>query len=180
MNPLIKQSMITVGRILPDELYLKTIFLLYAGKRLNLSHPQTYNEKVNWLKLHDRNPLYTQMVDKKAARALVAQKIGEAYLPKLYGCWENFDDMDFDQLPLVLCSSVRMIPAVWLFVRINLRLISGRLKGSCLPTCGEMLFITRGNGRIRTWSRASSQRSCWSMGHTRCCPFTNFSVSTGK
>lgn len=69
------------------------------GKRLNLKNPQTMNEKMQWLKLYDRKPEYTQMVDKLLAKELYGQMLGEEYIIPTLGVWENFDDIDFDLLP---------------------------------------------------------------------------------
>jgi glycosyltransferase involved in cell wall biosynthesis len=69
------------------------------GKRLKLNPPVTYNEKLQWLKLYDRAPRYTQMVDKYEVRKYIADKIGEEYLIPLLGVWDRFDDIDFDKLP---------------------------------------------------------------------------------
>ena len=69
------------------------------GKRLNLAHPQTFNEKLQWLKLNDRQSVYTRMADKFAARAFVAERIGERYLIPLLGVWDDPEDIDFDTLP---------------------------------------------------------------------------------
>ena len=69
-----------------DENYLKMMFRATTGKKLNLYNPQTFNEKLQWLKLYDRNPLYTIMVDKVKAKEYVAKKIGEQYIiPTLGG-----------------------------------------------------------------------------------------------
>lgn len=69
------------------------------GKRLNLKDPQTFNEKLQWLKLYDRKPEYTAMVDKHEAKKYVADKIGEEYIIPTLGVWERFEDIDFDALP---------------------------------------------------------------------------------
>lgn len=69
------------------------------GIRLNLKNPQTFNEKLQWLKLYDRNPEYTKMVDKYEVRKYIAEKIGEEYLIPFLGVWDRFDDIDFDKLP---------------------------------------------------------------------------------
>lgn len=69
------------------------------GKRLNLKNPQTFNEKLQWLKLYDRNPEYTKMVDKYEVRKYISDKIGEEYLIPLLGVWDSFDEIDFDKLP---------------------------------------------------------------------------------
>lgn len=87
------------SRFIPDKPYLKLIYKGYVGKRLNLDNPITYNEKLQWLKLYDRKPLYTQMVDKYEAKKYVATIIGDKYIIPTYGIWENFDEIDFDKLP---------------------------------------------------------------------------------
>lgn len=69
------------------------------GKKLDLKNPQTFNEKLQWLKLYDRNPEYTKMVDKYEVRKYIADKIGEEYLIPLLGVWDKFDDIDFSTLP---------------------------------------------------------------------------------
>ena len=59
-----------------DETYLKIAYRIKMGKKLNLNPPVTFNEKLQWLKLHDRRPEYTTMVDKYEAKKWVADKIG--------------------------------------------------------------------------------------------------------
>ena len=80
---------------LSDELYLKLLFRHQMGCQLNLDNPKTFNEKLQWLKLYNRNPLYTIMVDKVKAKRYVASKIGEQYIIPTLGVWENADDIDF-------------------------------------------------------------------------------------
>lgn len=82
-----------------DETYVKLAYRAFAGKRLDLTNPQTYDEKLQWLKLYDRNPIYTTMVDKYAVKKYVADIIGSQYIIPTLGIWEHFDDIDFDQLP---------------------------------------------------------------------------------
>lgn len=82
-----------------DVWYVKTRYKLYTGKRLNLDNPQTYNEKLNWQKLYDHNPLYTTMVDKYAAKEYVANIIGDEYIIPTIGHWERPEDIDWDSLP---------------------------------------------------------------------------------
>lgn len=84
---------------IPDTPFLKIMFRLKVGYSLNLDNPKTFNEKIQWLKLHDRNPLYTQLVDKYEVRQYVKEKIGEEFLIPLLGVWDNFDDIDFAALP---------------------------------------------------------------------------------
>ncbi len=89
-----------VGLIrLTDKKYLEYRFLSDMGYKLNLKNPQTFNEKLQWLKLYDRNPEYTKMVDKYEVREYIKEKIGEEYLIPLIGVYDKFDDIDFDKLP---------------------------------------------------------------------------------
>lgn len=83
----------------PDETYLKVIYRIKMGKKLNLDPPVTFNEKLQWLKLHDRRPGYSLMVDKYEAKKYVAGIIGEQYIIPTLGVWDRFDDIDFDSLP---------------------------------------------------------------------------------
>lgn len=88
-----------VFKLLSDRLYIKMIYKCYMNKTLNLDEPKTFNEKLQWLKLYDRNQIYTKLVDKYEVRKYVAQEIGEEYLIPLIGVWEKFDDIDFSKLP---------------------------------------------------------------------------------
>ena len=82
-----------------DKAYLKLMYYLIFDKKLNLNNSKTFNEKLQWLKLYDRNPLYTNLVDKYEVRKYIAQTIGEEYLIPLIGVWDKFDDIDFSTLP---------------------------------------------------------------------------------
>lgn len=85
---------------IPDELYIRIQFRLAMGVWPDLKDPKTFNEKLQWLKLHDRNPLYTTLVDKYAVRRYIAEKIGEEYLiPMVGGPWDRAEEIDFDALP---------------------------------------------------------------------------------
>lgn len=85
--------------LFPDGLYLKCLYRLKMKKRLNLSNPKTFNEKLQYLKLHDRNPEYIKMVDKIEAKKYVAEKIGEEHIIPILGVWDDPYDIDFDKLP---------------------------------------------------------------------------------
>lgn len=82
-----------------DEEYLRQFFLGKMGYMLNLDNPQTFCEKQQWLKLHDRRPEYTMMVDKYAVKSWVANTIGEQYVIPTLGVWNHFDEIDFSVLP---------------------------------------------------------------------------------
>ena len=70
-----------------------------AHEEIDLKNPKTYNEKLNWLKLHDKNPIYTRIVDKFEAKEYVKDIIGDQYIIPTLGVWDKFDDIDFDELP---------------------------------------------------------------------------------
>ena len=89
----------TLRPILSDRCYLKSYFYCKTGYALHLDSPVTFNEKLQWLKLHDRNPLYTEMVDKCAAKAYVASVIGEKYIIPTLAVYDNPESIDFDALP---------------------------------------------------------------------------------
>lgn len=86
-------------RFYPDEFYLKCIYHTTFGKRLNLDNPKEYNEKLHWLKLHERKEEYIRMVDKYEAKKFVAERIGEQYVVPLLGVWKRFEDIDISSLP---------------------------------------------------------------------------------
>ncbi|PGL72702.1 ATP-grasp fold amidoligase family protein [Bacillus sp. AFS055030] len=82
-----------------DETYLKFVYRLRMGKRLNLANPQSFNEKMQWLKLYDRNPRYSLMVDKYAVKTYVEEMVGPEYIIPTIGVYDKFEDIDFSQLP---------------------------------------------------------------------------------
>lgn len=84
---------------LPDKPYLKLIYWAKIGKKLNLSNPSSFNEKIQWIKLYDRKPIYTVMADKYAVREYVKNTIGEEYLVPMIGSWDDPNDINFDELP---------------------------------------------------------------------------------
>lgn len=87
-------------RFVPDKMYLELCYFLKTHKILNLKNPQTFNEKLQWLKLYNRKPGYTMMVDKYKVRDYIKEKIGKEYLiPLVGGPWESVEDIDFEVLP---------------------------------------------------------------------------------
>lgn len=84
---------------LPDIPYLKLKFRFRLGYNLNLKNPKTFNEKMQWLKLYDFKPEYTQYVDKYAVRAYIAKSIGEEYLKPLIAVYSSTREIDWDVLP---------------------------------------------------------------------------------
>lgn len=86
-------------RFVPDDLYIQLNYFAHFKKFANLRTPKTYNEKLNWLKLHNHTPLYTTLVDKYEVKNYVSKIIGEEYIIPTIGVWNCFDDIDFESLP---------------------------------------------------------------------------------
>lgn len=99
MNRKQKDFVVKMLKFLPDKLYLKLRFRFEMKQKLDLKNPKTYNEKLQWLKINDRNPLYTTLVDKYAVKDYVANVIGKEHVIETYGVWDKFDDIDFNSLP---------------------------------------------------------------------------------
>lgn len=85
--------------ILPDSIYLKWLFRVKTGYTLDFNNPITFNQKLQWLKLYDRQPLYTTMVDKVAVKDYVSTIIGNQYIIPTLGVWDDFEEIDFNSLP---------------------------------------------------------------------------------
>ena len=86
-------------RFIPDKAYLKLVFKAETGCRLNLTHPKTYNEKLQWIKLYDRKPEYTIYADKYKVRDYIRQTLGEEYLIPLIGMYQKASEIPWEQLP---------------------------------------------------------------------------------
>ncbi len=84
---------------LNDKTYIKLLYKLEMGKKLDLNNPKTFNEKIQWLKLYDRKNIYTTMVDKYLVKDYVTNIIGNKYIIPTLGVYDEFDDIDFSKLP---------------------------------------------------------------------------------
>ena len=82
-----------------NRMFLKKMFKLHLGYKLDLSNPKTFNAKLQWLKLYDCQPEYTTMVDKYAVKKLIAERIGAEYVVPLLGVWDSAEQIDFASLP---------------------------------------------------------------------------------
>lgn len=87
------------GYFVPDSVYLRLQFRLMTGKKLNLKNPRTFNEKLQWLKINNRDPRMTVMVDKFAVKDYVAKAIGKEYIIPTIGVWDSLDKVEWDLLP---------------------------------------------------------------------------------
>ncbi len=94
-----KELLKKASHLLPDKTYIKLKYYSRMGRFPDLKNPKTFNEKLQWLKLYNRRPEYTRMVDKYEAKKYVAEIIGEEYIIPTLGVWDKFDDIDFAALP---------------------------------------------------------------------------------
>lgn len=84
---------------LDDRKYLERRYKACLGKSLNLDNPLTFNEKLQWIKLNDRKPLYTKLVDKFEVKKYVAAIIGDEYIIPTIAVWNNVEEIDWNMLP---------------------------------------------------------------------------------
>ena len=87
------------GSWLPDKTYLKMQYFLRMGTNLNLDSPETFSEKLQWLKLYNRQPEYTAMVDKYEAKFYISNIIGSEYIVPTFRVWNRPEEINFDELP---------------------------------------------------------------------------------
>lgn len=100
MGKVLKFIRNNTARFVPDKLYLSILFRHRLGYNMDWDNPKTFNQKLQWLKLNDRRPEYTRMVDKYEAKKYVADIIGEEYVIPTIGVWNTVDEIDFDALPM--------------------------------------------------------------------------------
>lgn len=84
---------------LSDKKYIELRYFSFFLKELNLDNPKSFNEKLQWLKLYDRNSKYTKMVDKYEVKKYVSNIIGEEYIIPTLGIYNSFEEINFDKLP---------------------------------------------------------------------------------
>ncbi len=92
---------------LSTSAYIKIRWKIRMGYSIDLNNPQTFNEKLQWLKVNYRNPLYTTLVDKFCVKKYVEEKIGSEYVVPLIDSWDSVDDIDWVKLPnqfVIKCS----------------------------------------------------------------------------
>lgn len=85
--------------IFPAQIYLKAAYLVSFNRRLNLKYPESFTEKLQWMKIYDRNPLYTVISDKKRVKEYIKEIVGEEYIIPSLGCWDKVEEIQIDKLP---------------------------------------------------------------------------------
>lgn len=96
---LLKLSIKRMLNWMPDKMFINLRYRAIFHKRIDWKNPKTFNEKLQWIKLYDRNPEYIKMVDKYLVRDYIAEKIGEEHLIPLLGVYDSPEDIDYDSLP---------------------------------------------------------------------------------
>lgn len=86
-------------RKISDKYEIEQQWKTHMDYPLNLKEPKTFNEKLQWLKLYNRNPLYTTLVDKYKVKEWVTNKIGAQYVIPALAMWSCAEDIDISQLP---------------------------------------------------------------------------------
>ena len=86
--------------LIPDDAkYLSTLYKLELGIKPDLDHPNKFSEKIQWLKLHDHNPLYTTLVDKLAVKEFVRERLGDEYVIPVIAEWDTPEQIEWTKLP---------------------------------------------------------------------------------
>lgn len=116
-----------IGRIIPDRIWIQIKYRQWFGRFADLNNPKSFNEKLNWLKLYDRNPDYIGMVDKYEAKQWISRRVGSEYVvPSVAGPWDSVDEIPFGSLPgqfvlktthdcggVVICSDRNLFDLEW-------------------------------------------------------------------
>lgn len=88
-----------ISHCIPDSLFIKMRYKAIFRKSLRLKNPVTFNEKLQYLKLYNRNPEHIRFVDKQEAKNYVSERLGKEYIIPTLGIWQSFEDINFDELP---------------------------------------------------------------------------------
>lgn len=92
-------KLLKIDRFMSPEMCLKVQYRCLTGKTLNLKSPCSFNEKLQWLKINNKNSLYSTLVDKYSVKKYIEEKLGKDYVIENYGVWDSYDEIDFDSLP---------------------------------------------------------------------------------
>lgn len=87
------------SRLIPDKLYLSATYRLEMGSNIDWKQPRTFTEKLQWLKINNRKPLYTELVDKELVKSYVANRIGNKYIIPTLAIWDTIEEVDINKLP---------------------------------------------------------------------------------
>ena len=93
-----------IAKMIPDRAFISIVYRLRHKHRINLNNPQSFNEKLLWLSLYDRRPVYTRMVDKYEAKIWMIKRLKSeekdiSCIIPTYGIYNHYDEINFDKLP---------------------------------------------------------------------------------
>ncbi len=91
--------LIKISRLIPTRLYLRLMFFKHFKRGLSFKNPKSLNEKVQWLKIYDKDKRYTKLVDKYEVREYISDILGEEYLIPLIGVWDSVEEIEYENLP---------------------------------------------------------------------------------
>lgn len=135
-------------QLMSERLWLETTYLRWTHQHLDLDHPKTFNEKLQWIKLYDRNPLYTTLVDKEKVKSWVAEKIGEQYVIPTLAVYSSEIQLNGEGLPekfVVKCNhdsgSVLICKDIENFdFEVAQQHFHKKLRYDCSAVCGEWAY----------------------------------------
>lgn len=84
---------------MPDKMYLQNFFAQTMGYYMDFRSPHTFNEKLCWLKLYDRKPVYTTMVDKYSVKFFIDKILGKGYTIRTIGAYDSVNEINWKKLP---------------------------------------------------------------------------------
>lgn len=152
------------SKLVSDRLYLRAYFYNVFGEKLDLEDPKTFNEKLQWLKLYNRKPEYTTMVDKFKVREYIAKKIGKEYLIPLLGVWDSPDEIDFDALPDKFVLKCNHNSGLGMCIckdksKLNIENVKSELKKVWL----RIIILLDVNGHIKMFLEELLLKNTWKM-----------------
>ena len=95
----LSRVLMRLAKLFPDRIYLQLLYFLVMGKRLHLNHPVLFSEKLQWLKLHQKTPQFTQLVDKLSVKDYVNQLLGDKFVCPTLEVWDSTEEINYDSLP---------------------------------------------------------------------------------
>ena len=93
------QTIARMMAFIPDKLYITALYRFRMKKSMNWKNPQSFTQKIQWLKVYNRNPVYTRIVDKYEMKGFVEERLGKGYTVPTIGLWNSVDEINTDRLP---------------------------------------------------------------------------------
>ena len=146
-----------------DEKYIKIAYKILMKKTLNLDNPKTYSEKLQWIKLNDRRPEYTILVDKYAVKEYISKTIGAQYVIPTLGVWSHFDEIDFDLLPNQFVLKCTHDSGGLIICKDKTKLDKVKAKKKIEECLRHNFFMDRESGRIKMFHIELLQSHIWKI-----------------